>query len=85
MFATIGVLYAVLLAFVVIIVWERFHEAEKALAAEAGHAATIYPLSAGQNEAPAPSHKVFCCRRWYQNALYECRFPRSCFAVGLGS
>jgi Na+/proline symporter len=53
LFATIGVLYAVLLAFVVIIVWERFHEAEKALAAEAGHAATIYRLTAGQNEAPA--------------------------------
>jgi hypothetical protein len=40
-FATIGVLYAVLLAFVVIIVWERFREAERALAAESGHAATI--------------------------------------------
>jgi hypothetical protein len=53
MFATIGVLYAVLLAFVVIIVWERFHEAEKALAAEAGHAATIYGLSAGLNEPAA--------------------------------
>jgi Na+/proline symporter len=53
MFATIGVLYAVLLAFVVIIVWERFHEAEKALAAEAGHAAAIYRLSVGLNEAPA--------------------------------
>jgi hypothetical protein len=52
-FATIGVLYAVLLAFVVIIVWERFHEAERALAAEAGHAATIYRLSAGLDEAPA--------------------------------
>jgi len=46
-FATIGVLYAVLLAFVVIIAWERFHDAEKALAQEAGSAATIYGLSAG--------------------------------------
>lgn len=44
-FAAIGVLYAVLLAFVVIIAWERFHDAEKALAAEAGSAATIYGLS----------------------------------------
>jgi hypothetical protein len=32
-FATLGVLYAVLLAFVVIIAWERFHDAEEALAA----------------------------------------------------
>lgn len=50
-FATIGVLYAVTLAFVVIITWERFHDAEKALAAEAGAAATIYRLSAGLDEA----------------------------------
>ena len=46
-FATIGVLYAVLLAFVVIIAWERFHDAEKALAAEAGSAATVYRLAEG--------------------------------------
>ncbi|HYC09732.1 MAG TPA: DUF4239 domain-containing protein [Steroidobacteraceae bacterium] len=44
-FATIGVLYAVLLAFVVIITWERYHDAEEALAAEAGSAATLYGLS----------------------------------------
>jgi hypothetical protein len=49
-FATIGVLYAVLLAFVVIIVWERFHDAEKALTAEAGAAASIYRLSGGLSE-----------------------------------
>jgi hypothetical protein len=49
-FATIGVLYAVLLAFVVIIVWERFHDAERALTEEAGAAASIYRLSAGLSE-----------------------------------
>jgi Na+/proline symporter len=48
-FATIGVLYAVLLAFVVIIAWERFHDAERALATESGAAATIYRLAAGLN------------------------------------
>ena len=46
-FAVIGVLYAVLLGFVVIIAWERWYDAEKALAAEAGSAATIYRLSIG--------------------------------------
>jgi Na+/proline symporter len=50
-FATIGVLYAVLLAFVVIITWERFANAEKALAMEAGAAATIYRLAPGLGEA----------------------------------
>jgi hypothetical protein len=49
-FATIGVLYAVLLAFVVIIVWERFHDAEKALTEEAGAAASLYRLSGGLSE-----------------------------------
>ncbi|HYX75372.1 MAG TPA: DUF4239 domain-containing protein [Steroidobacteraceae bacterium] len=49
-FAVIGVLYAVLLAFVVIISWERFYDAEKALAREAGAAATIYRLSGGLDE-----------------------------------
>jgi hypothetical protein len=52
-FAVIGVLYAVLLAFVVIISWERFHDAETALAAEGGAAATIYRLAGGLDEASA--------------------------------
>jgi hypothetical protein len=46
-FATVGVLYAVLLAFAVIIVWEKFSEAENAAAQEAGAAATLYRLANG--------------------------------------
>ena len=46
-FATIGVLYAVLLAFAVIIVWEKFSEAERAVAQEAGAVATLYRLADG--------------------------------------
>ncbi|HEY1492658.1 MAG TPA: DUF4239 domain-containing protein [Steroidobacteraceae bacterium] len=49
-FATLGVLYAVLLAFAVIVVWERFHDAEHAVAAEAGAAATLYRLSLGMGQ-----------------------------------
>ena len=52
-FAVIGVLYAVLLAFVVIISWERFHDAERALVAEAGSAATLYRLAGGLEESSA--------------------------------
>ena len=52
-FAVIGVLFAVLLAFVVIISWERFHDAENALAREAGAAATIYRLAGGLDETTA--------------------------------
>lgn len=46
-FATIGVIYAVLLAFAVLVVWERFNRAEEYVAQEAAAAATIYRLAAG--------------------------------------
>ena len=44
-FATVGVLYAVLLAFAIILVWQKFSEAETTVAQEAGAAETIYRLS----------------------------------------
>lgn len=46
-FATVGVIYAVLLAFAVIVVWEKFSDAEIAVVQEAGASATIYRLTAG--------------------------------------
>jgi hypothetical protein len=46
-FATVGVVYAVILAFAVIAVWEKFSEAEGLVTKEAGAAATLYRLSAG--------------------------------------
>jgi hypothetical protein len=46
-FATVGVLYAVLLAFAVLVVWERVNRAEEHVAQEAGAAAAIYRLAAG--------------------------------------
>src|SRR5829696_4706384 len=51
-FATVGVLYAVLVAFAVIIVWEKFSEAENAVAQEAGAVATLYRLADGIGGAP---------------------------------
>jgi hypothetical protein len=44
-FATVGVLYAVLLAFSIIVVWEKFNDAEATVEREAGAAATIYRLA----------------------------------------
>ena len=41
-FATIGVIYAVLLAFAVIAVWEKFNVAESDVAREASAVATIF-------------------------------------------
>lgn len=46
-FAVLGVIYAVLVGFAVIVVWERFHDAETAVAREAGAVAALYRLSAG--------------------------------------
>jgi chromate transport protein ChrA len=42
-FATVGVIYAVLLAFAEIVVWEKFSDAETAVVQEAGASATLYP------------------------------------------
>jgi hypothetical protein len=52
-FAVVGVLYAVLLAFAIIVVWERFSDAENNVATEAGAAANIYRLSQGLSREPA--------------------------------
>ena len=46
-FATVGVLYAVLLGFAVIVVWEKFSDAENNVAQEASAAATVFRLADG--------------------------------------
>jgi hypothetical protein len=50
-FATVGVLYAVLLAFAVVVVWEKFNQAESEVAKEAGAAATVSPNTGGRPRA----------------------------------
>ena len=46
-FATVGVIYAVVLAFAVIAAWEKYNEAEVMVTNEAGAAATLYRLTSG--------------------------------------
>lgn len=46
-FATVGVIYAVLLAFAILVVWERFNQADIDVASEAGAAATVFRLTQG--------------------------------------
>src|SRR5499433_1465408 len=46
-YATVGVLYAVLLAFAVVVVWEKYNQAESEVAKEAGAAATVFRLVRG--------------------------------------
>jgi hypothetical protein len=46
-FATVGVLYAVMLAFAIVVVWEKFNQAESDVAREASAAPTVFRLSHG--------------------------------------
>jgi hypothetical protein len=46
-FATVGVIYAVLLAFAIVVVWERYNQADNDVAKEAGAAATVLRLTQG--------------------------------------
>jgi hypothetical protein len=52
-FAVVGVIYAVMLAFAIIVVWERYTDAEVAVIHEAGAAATLYRLASGPEPEPA--------------------------------
>jgi hypothetical protein len=49
-FGTVGVLYAVLLAFAIIVVWEKYTDAELDVVQEAGAAENIYRLSQGLSD-----------------------------------
>jgi hypothetical protein len=47
-FATVGVIYAVLLAFSVIVVWEKFNDAQTSVAEEAGATAALFHYADGK-------------------------------------
>jgi hypothetical protein len=49
-YAVLGVLYAVLLAFAIIVVWQKFGDADTTVSQEAGAATTMYRLSFGLDE-----------------------------------
>jgi hypothetical protein len=57
-FATVGVIYAVLLAFAVIVVWERYSDAETAVLQEAGASATLYRLASGSDVAAVATREA---------------------------
>ena len=48
-FATVGVIYAVLLAFAILVVWQRFNKADSDVANEASAAATVFRLTQALN------------------------------------
>jgi Protein of unknown function (DUF4239) len=53
-FAVLGVVYAVLLGFAVIVVWEKFHDAEAAVAQEAGASLALARLAGGLPQGSQP-------------------------------
>lgn len=57
-FAVVGVIYAVLLAFAVVVVWQRYSDAEVAVIGEAGAAATLYRLVAGPEPEAAATRRA---------------------------
>ena len=72
-FATVGVLYAVLLAFAVLVVWEKLNEAEGNVALEAGAATTIYRLAEGMD--PAAGAEVSAAVTAYLKAVVDSDWP----------
>lgn len=52
-FATVGVLYAVLIGFAIVVVWQKFSDADTDVATEAAGATAIYRLSRGLDQRPA--------------------------------
>ena len=77
-FATIGVIYAVLAAFAVIVVWEKFSEAQNAVVHEAGASEALYRLAAGPDPKMAAARaalsnylKIAIDREWPRMAREE--------------
>lgn len=72
-FATIGVIYAVILGFAIVSVWEKFSEAELRVLQEAGASATLFRV-AGGDEADAVATRA--ALRHYVRAVVEDDWPR---------
>jgi hypothetical protein len=71
--AVVGVMYGVLVASVVIMVWAQFDEARRAVDEEAGNVATLYRLSQGL---PEPSRSALgAVLRHYAQVMPEHEWP----------
>lgn len=72
-FATIGVIYAVILAFAIIAVWEKFSEAELFVLQEAGASATLYRVAALEEAAGADTRAALTA---YLKTVIEEEWPK---------
>ncbi|MGH6799412.1 MAG: DUF4239 domain-containing protein [Roseiarcus sp.] len=71
-FATVGVIYAVLLAFSVIVVWEKYSDAESAVADEAGATAALFRYANGKEPEALAARAALTN---YLNAAIEDEWP----------
>ena len=71
-FAIIGVVYAVLLAFVVIAVWEKFSEGQTSVARESAAAAALFYYSEGAEPEAAKLHESLI---YYLKLVIESDWP----------
>jgi len=71
-FATIGVIYAVLLGFAIVSVWDKFSEAELLVLREAGASATLYRLSSGDERESVATREAL---RVYLSTVLEEEWP----------
>jgi Protein of unknown function (DUF4239) len=71
-FATVGVIYAVLLAFAIVAVWDKFTETELLVMKEAGASATIGRIAAGDTPEAVDTRAAL---RGYLNAVVEEEWP----------
>jgi hypothetical protein len=72
-FATVGVIYAVILAFAIISVWEKFSEAEVFVLQEAGSSATLYRIAAAEGGDAAATRSALDA---YLGAVIEDEWPQ---------
>lgn len=72
-FATVSVIYAVLLAFAIVAVWEKFSEAELLVLQEAGASATLYRVSGGDEPDAVATRAALDA---YLTAVVEEEWPR---------
>lgn len=74
LFATAGVIYAVLLGFLVVVVWEAYDNAQRNVAEEAATLVSLYRLTYGMEAAEGADMRVLV--RGYTNAVITDEWPR---------
>lgn len=72
-FATIGVIYAVILAFAIVSVWEKFNDAELRVLQETGASATLFRLTNGDEPEAVATRAAL---RQYMTDVVEDEWPK---------